>query len=50
MKSSELRKLVQEYQTLKAKQEKSYDHRIHERLREIEHRYYHETGNDLITK
>jgi hypothetical protein len=50
MKAAELRKLVQEYHTLKAKQAQSYDHRIHERLKEIEHRYYHETGADLLTK
>jgi hypothetical protein len=50
MKSSELRRLVQEYHTLLAKQAKSYDHRVYERLKEIKHRYYHETGNDLTTK
>jgi len=53
MKSSDLKKLVQEYQTLRSKQAKSYQHKTQERLKELEHQYYHETGNDLgsiITK
>jgi hypothetical protein len=50
MKPSELRKLIQEYPTLKAIQEKSYNHHVSERLKEIKHRYYHETGNDMTTK
>lgn len=47
MKNSEMRKLVQEYRTLKAKSIKKKDLRISERLKEIEHRYYHETGEAL---
>ncbi len=47
MKKSELRKLVQEYHTLKAKSLKKQDLKISERLKEIEHRYYHETGEAL---
>ncbi|WP_162858603.1 hypothetical protein [Candidatus Nitrosotenuis aquarius] len=50
MKPFELKKLVQEYQLLRTKQAKSYDHRIQLRLEQLKHRYYHETGNDLDTK
>lgn len=49
MKNSELKKLVQEYHLLKSKQAKSYRHDTQQRLEELEHRYYHETGNDLKT-
>lgn len=49
MKSSDLRNLVQEYKLLRAKQAKSYDHKIEQKLGELEHRYYHETGTDLKT-
>ena len=48
MKKSELRKLVSEYNSLKLKLDKRFDQRIIEKLKEIEHRYYHETG-DIIT-
>jgi hypothetical protein len=44
MKKSEIRKLVEEYRTLKSK---SQNPKIQEKLKEIEHRYFHETGEDL---
>jgi hypothetical protein len=47
MKKSELRKLVSEYQTLKTRFDKSKDTQISEKLEQIEHRYFHETGRDL---
>ncbi|MGQ0605659.1 MAG: hypothetical protein ACT4OD_01725 [Candidatus Nitrosotenuis sp.] len=47
MKKSEKSQLIQEYRTLQAQLVKKRDTRIAERLKEIEHRYYHETGNDL---
>lgn len=49
MKKSELRKLVAEYNLLKSKIKKnnSQKPRIIERINEIEHRYYHETGSKL---
>ncbi len=47
MKKSELNKLVQEYRVLQAKISKKHDPRVMMRLKEIEHRYYHETGNQL---
>jgi len=50
MKNSELKKLIQEYHALKSRQAESYDHRTHLRIKEIEHRYYHETGSALATK
>lgn len=50
MKPSELRKLISEYKTLKSKQTNSYDHRTQKRLKEIERRYYHETGTSLVIK
>jgi hypothetical protein len=47
MKKSELRRLVSEYSSLKLKVDKRYDHKIIEKLKEIEHRYYHETGVEI---
>lgn len=48
MKKSELNKLVQEYHTLQAKIAKKYDQKISERIKELEHRYYHETGDPIV--
>ena len=49
MKKSELRKLVSEYNLLKSKIQKNNSQKIKivERIKEIEHRYYHETGSKL---
>ena len=49
MKKSELRKLVSEYKALKSKQIDEYDlsrnHIKSKKLKEMEQRYSHETGN-----
>jgi hypothetical protein len=45
MKKSELRKLVAEYKEIKLK--KSPNKKLKEKLGEIEHRYFHETGRTL---
>jgi hypothetical protein len=50
MKKSELNKLVQNYYIIKAKIAKSHDPRLADKLVEIEHRYYHETGNPINQK
>ena len=49
MKKSELRKLISEYALLKSKIKKniSQKNRILDRIKEIEHQYYHETGSKL---
>jgi len=44
LKKSELRKLISDYTLLKIK---SKNHNVSEKLKEIEHRYYHETGRKL---
>ncbi len=47
MKKSELRKLVAEYKEIKTKLKKSLNKKLKEKLGEIEHRYFHETGRTL---
>jgi len=47
MKKSELRKLIAEYKKIKLKSKKSNDNKLQEKLSQIEHRYYHETGRIL---
>ena len=44
MKKSELRKLVAEYKEIKLK---SKDNKLQNKMAQIEHRYYHETGRML---
>ncbi len=44
MKKSEIRKLVAEYKEIKLKIKKVQNKKILEKLKEIEHRYFHETG------
>ena len=44
MKKSEIRRLVAERKELKRR---SRNHDLSEKLKEIEHRYYHETGKKL---
>jgi hypothetical protein len=46
MKKAELRKLVEEYRMLKSKSNVD-DPKILEKLKEIEHKYFHETGQEL---
>jgi hypothetical protein len=45
LKKSELRKLVSEYTLLKIKSKK---HNVVIKLKEIEHRYFHETGRNIF--
>ncbi|MGQ0376156.1 MAG: hypothetical protein ACT4OW_01460 [Nitrososphaerota archaeon] len=50
MKKSELRKLIAEYTSLKIQskqKESSYNQRISDKLKELEHRYFHETGRNI---
>ena len=49
MKNSELRKLVSQYKEIKNKQTKKHadSFKLVEKLKEIEHRYFHETGRTL---
>tara|TARA_B100000959_G_scaffold270855_1_gene318276 strand:- start:157 stop:354 length:198 start_codon:yes stop_codon:yes gene_type:complete len=44
MKKSEIRRLVAKWRDLK---QRSRNHDLSEKLKEIEHRYYHETGKKL---
>jgi len=47
MKKSELRKLIAEYRETSLKNLKSDNSKLKEKIQEIEHRYYHETGRIL---
>ena len=49
MKNSELKKLMSQYNEIKNKQTKknSDSFKLAEKLKEIEHRYFHETGRTL---
>jgi len=49
MKNSELRKLVSQYKEIINKQKKKHTDviKLSEKLGEIEHRYFHETGRTL---
>ena len=49
MKKSELRKLVAKYKQLEAKSKNKNFHsqNLIEKIKEIKHRYYHETGKHI---
>jgi len=49
MRKSDLKKLISQYKEIVIKQKKKniYSFRLIEKLKEIEHRYYHETGRIL---
>jgi hypothetical protein len=47
MKKLDLRKLIARYQEIQAKIKKSHNETLKKELEEIEHRYFHETGNNL---
>ncbi len=49
MKNSDIRKLISQYKETLIKQKKKNANscRLSEKLKEIEHRYYHETGRTL---
>ena len=44
MKKSELRRLVAKYRETKLRFSKSNNVRLKEQLKQLEHRYFHETG------
>lgn len=47
MKKSELRRIVIEYKETKTKLSKSNNEKLEKDLKQLEHRYYHETGRTL---
>jgi CRISPR/Cas system CSM-associated protein Csm2 small subunit len=47
MKKSEIRKLIAEYKEINLKIKKIKNKKMVEKLKEIEHKYFHETGRDL---
>ena len=49
MKNSELRKLISQYKEIKEKQKKKHtdNFKLSEMLKDIEHKYSHETGRTL---
>ena len=47
MKKSDLRKIVADYKEIKIKLKKSPNMKLKEKLGEIEHMYFHETGRTL---
>lgn len=47
MKKLELRRLISDYTEIKRKSSKSNDKKLLEKLEQIEHRYFHETGRML---
>lgn len=49
MKNSELRKLISQYKEIiqKNKKKNSNNSKLSEQLKNIEHRYFHETGRTL---
>lgn len=50
MKKSELRKLIAEYKRLKSqsnKKQSSRNQKTSDKLKELEHRYFHETGRGI---
>ena len=47
MKKSEIKKMIAEYKEIKLKIKKVQNKKILEKLNEIEHRYFHETGRTI---
>lgn len=47
MKKSEIRKLVAKHREIKNKLKKVQNKKLEQDLKEIEHRYFHETGRSL---
>ena len=49
MKNSDIRKLISQYKEtiIKQKKKNADSFKLSEKLKEIEHRYYHETGRTL---
>ena len=49
MKNSDLRKLVSEHKEITNKYTKTKNKKLKEKLKEIEHRYFHETGRSFAS-
>jgi len=52
MKKSELKKLIVEYKNLSSKsnqKESSHNQKTLDKLKELEHRYFHETGREITS-
>ena len=47
MKKSELRRLVAKYKETKLRFSKSNNTKLKEQLKQLEHKYYHETGRTI---
>ena len=47
MKKSEIRKLVAEYNKIKVNLRKTQNKKMTKKLKEIEQRYFHETGKNI---
>ena len=47
MKNSDLRKLIAKHKEIQIKLKKSENEKLRQNLKEIEHRYFHETGKAL---
>ncbi len=47
MKKTELRKLITDYKEMKLKSQKLKNDKLKEKISQLEHRYYHETGRML---
>ena len=47
MKNSELKKLISQYREIKQKKKNVDSFKLSQMLKEIEHRYFHETGIKL---
>ena len=50
MKKSELKKLIEEYKRLQSqsnKKQSSHNQKTTDKLKELAHRYFHETGRDI---
>ena len=50
MRKSKIRKLISEYKNLKAKYDQkgsSQNQKMVDKLQELEHRYFHETGRNI---
>ena len=47
MKKSEIRKLVAEYNEIKVNLRKTQNEKMTKKLKEIEQRYFHETGENI---
>ena len=47
MKKSDIRKLISKYREIKSQMEKSKNNNLSEKVKEMERRYFHETGRTI---